>query len=655
MDFTKVTLEALNTEHPERVIWGSAYNDYQLIYEGGLSFKRAAGLVTNTIASIQNGSSNLSFIDLMATRNRRRRFLYQLEGEPDTKYVSRWERCYYVNYAGVIIDYYRHWLFSQPPQIRPKLDTDESDLADAEAPEPPEWYEAFARDATGSGTSFLDLAKTVFGDVLVYRRAGWLIGLPDAVGETQDDASPVSLTVYDAREILDWQEDASGKLEWILLCKRSHRRDFPGERREVEVRTYIDRDSWAAWEVIAERDKDGNKVPPILLASGQHGLGEVPFEWMTIPEGLWVMNKLAAWAIDLFNQESMLSAGQLESCFLQPFVRTNEGTEDASNRVLGSGIIFTLRAADKDRGAEEFGWASPNIEPLKFSGERILQLRDEGYRIVHQMALAVDSQAIGAIARSGASKIEDRKATEIMLCAYGGYVRDFLLRTLDKISRLLGDGTEWVVDGYDNFEVSSMMEELQTAALVQTFDIPSPTFKGELAKQLATGRMLGHLDESLKAKIREEIDATVGLHAESMAEGPTQIDPKTGEPIKPQMQPAMPGGLSLVQMPPQTKESDALNLTSTDLGTIVTVNEARKSVGLDALPGGDGNLTIAEFKAKHSEVVAQAAAAEAGKEKPENPEDKAKAMAQKFGAKPGVPPQPPKTKPAGPSGPPVKG
>jgi len=545
LNFSSVTMDALNQEHPERYNWGAAWVDYELIYKGGLEFKRSAGMVATTIASLQAGNNGLPFMDLMANRGRRRRFLFQLEGEPDTKYVSRWERCYYINYAGVIIDYFRHWLFSQAPQIRPKIDVEnEADLVDAEAPDPPDWYDAFARDATGNGTSFLDLAKQVFGDTLIFKRSGWLIGIPDSVGQRPSDNDgdvdpPVTLTTYTAREIYDWQEDATGCLEWILLGKKSFRRDFPEQRREVEIRTYADRNGWAAWEIVND-PKDPNAKQPQLIAKGEHGLGEVPFEWLTIPEGLWVMNKLAHWAVDLFNQESMLSTSQLESCFLQPFIRSAEGTEDATNRIMGSGVVLQLRAQDDKRGAEEFGWAVPDISPLKFSGERILQLRDEGYRIVHQMSLAVDSQAIGAIARSGASKIEDRKATEIMLCAYGGYVRDFLLRTLDKISRMIDDDTEWVIDGYDNFEVSSLLEELQLASLAQTFNIDSTTFNAELQKSIATGRLLGHLDESLKAQIRQQIDDAAEQKSELITMGPTQINPATGQPMPTEPAPGTP-------------------------------------------------------------------------------------------------------------------
>jgi hypothetical protein len=174
------------------------------------------------------------------------------------------------------------------------------------------------------------------------------------------------------------------------------------------------------------------------------------------------------------------------------------------------------------------------------------------------MALAVDSQAIGAIARSGASKIEDRKAAEIMLCGYGGYVRDFQLRTLDKISRLLGDETEWVVEGYDNFEVSSLMEELQTAALVQTFQIKSSTFNAEMEKQIATGRTLGHMDETIKAKIRKEIQDAYDQISEQAAMGPAQIDPLTGQPMPPDE--AMPDDGGALEAAGEQSDPGAVNV-----------------------------------------------------------------------------------------------
>lgn len=55
-----------------------------------------------------------------------------------------------------------------------------------------------------------------------------------------------------------------------------------------------------------------------------------------------------------------------------------------------------------------------------------------------------------------------------------------------------------------------------------------------------------------------------------------------------------------------------VQLTPSDVGIIVTVNEARASQGLPPWPDEDGKLSIAAFKAKHEVIVSAAASAEAG-------------------------------------------
>ncbi len=503
----ELTYDELAKKHPEYIYWEYPWSNFRLLYTGGEQFLRAAGQQAATRA--QATSISTTPIDLLANRNRRRRFLFQLEGESDTKYISRWERAYFIGYFGAIVDYFRHWLYSQPPKLRP-----------AEGKTVPDWSAPFFGNADGAGHTLLDFSKDSFLDVLLVRRGGWLIGRPSldvgAMSQKQaEDAglgTPI-LTAYGAEEILDWSEDERGDLEWIVLRKKRDVRRFPEDRVELDTFTYVDRTRWRAWEHIPGPDRQhGLRV----IADGLHNLGTVPFIRTEIPFGLWAANKLASWQIDLFNQMSMLSYGTLLSCFLQPFLKTNE--PDASNRVFGEGELLELRAGRGDDPGEEFGWVGPQTNALEFQAKRLIELRDEGYRIVHQMSLAVDSQAIGAIARSGASKIEDRRASEIILQAYGGYVRDALVRTLNLISKIMGDGVKWSCDGFDNFQVSSLEEELQTAALVQTFKIQSKTFSKEIQKQVAE-RVLGHVDQETKQQVYDEIDE--GVETEG-------IDPASG-------------------------------------------------------------------------------------------------------------------------------
>lgn len=62
-----------------------------------------------------------------------------------------------------------------------------------------------------------------------------------------------------------------------------------------------------------------------------------------------------------------------------------------------------------------------------------------------------------------------------------------------------------------------------------------------------------------------------------------------------------------------------LNTTPSGNEAVITVNELRANMGLPPFPGPDGKLTLPEFKAKHAEPIAEAAAAEDGTKPGEKP------------------------------------
>lgn len=486
-----VTHESLSARHPLYSEWKNAWADYRLLYRGGLEFLRAAGATTSG-----HGPSTSS--PMMAqSRTALRRFLYQLDGEPNEKYVLRWNRAHYEGYLPAIVDYFVAWLFSSPPIIRPQ-----------DSAEMPEWWPAFAADCTGAGVSLLDFVRERFLDALIVQRSGWLI-------RKSDDGLPV-LAAYNAEDILDWQRDDQGELEWVLLRSCEAKRAFPAERVETETYTYVDRQQWRTWQM----QGDGKEQPKTLevLDGNVHGLGVVPFVQIEIPFGMWIANKLASWQVDLFNKVNMLSYAQLMGCFLQPYIKSVD--EHASNRIFGEGVLLHLRAGSAGQEGEDFGWKSPDVGPLEHLWDQIKEMRDEGYRISHQMALAVDATAINAVGRSGASKVEDRRSTEIILGGYGAFVRDGITRTTDIVSLIVGDDTKWTCDGFDNFDVSSLSEELQTAALADSLGIPSPTFEKKLKTQIAF-RLLDREDEQTRNDVREEIDEAVDQKQESREQLPS--------------------------------------------------------------------------------------------------------------------------------------
>lgn len=531
VDLDGVGVGQLTKIHPERSRWETKWSDYRLLYKGGDEFLRSAGQLVNTRISttIQQQVTNaLTPQAFQGLRNRR--FLYQFESEPDPQYFALWNRAYYLNYNSSIIDYFRHWLFSQEPVIRPK---------DGGVDGTPDWWLDFYENANGSGQDFPDFVRDVFLDVLICRRAGWLIGRNTSVGEIGDGDESVVLTPYPAEQIYDWEKDETGELLWVVLGSTENFRQFPSDRAQVQTYTYLDRDQWRTWQII-KNDPEGKEAELRTVAASAHSLGKVPFVMMEIPEGLWIADKLAMPCTDIFNKQVRLTNAQLMGCIMQPFIRTSESRETAQGRILGENIMLHLRAADTTGGGEEdFGWKSPDTKPLEFIAAQLATQRDEIYRIVHQMALAVDSKAIGAIARSGASKIEDRKASEIILAAFGGYVAAGMLKTANLLSDIQGDDTEWCLDGFDNFNVSSLDEEIQIAALAKTMGFKSKTANIELELK-TVGRILDFLPESKKEEIAKETQDAYDQEEEAKLAPPSiphvvgpdgQPTPAVGAPI----------------------------------------------------------------------------------------------------------------------------
>lgn len=105
-------------------------------------------------------------------------------------------------------------------------------------------------------------------------------------------------------------------------------------------------------------------------------------------------------------------------------------------------------------------------------------------------------------------------------------------------------------------------------------------------------------------------DGTATIGAQEASEGAD--NPKADED-------AVSGNAEGASQMPQS-QAPRVDLTATDIATIVTVNEARASQGLPPMAGEDGDLTVAEFKAKNAGPIAEAAQAEAGHDPDDEPE-----------------------------------
>lgn len=137
------------------------------------------------------------------------------------------------------------------------------------------------------------------------------------------------------------------------------------------------------------------------------------------------------------------------------------------------------------------------------------------------------------------------------------------------------------------------------------FDAPAPGKPGLGGKpvQVGTGGLVGSLEAARKGAEPPKDPATPAHGSEGKADG---------SGTKPAQAPAESAPHEAVHAEAAKLKAVKIELTSTDLATIVRVDEARESQGLPPIGGEDGKLTIAEFKAKHEAVIAKAVSAEAG-------------------------------------------
>lgn len=526
-----ITYDVLTEKHPLYLKWQYRWADFKLLYKGGDDFLWAAGqssLSTRSPSTAQTAIASSAMAIPGSYTKTPRRFLWQLEGEPDAGYFARLERCFYLGYVGPAIDYYVQWLFSQKPNVQ------FSELDSNESVDSPDWWRDFESDCTGAGVSLGDFLRDRFRDEQICQRTGWLIGTQvDTQDMTQAEAEDagvdgVVLTEFDACEILDWQRDSAGKLEWVVLCKEELRRQFPERRVRVETLRYIDRTTYASWEAVEGKSQGEKSLQ--FLGSKDHNLGVVPFVMPEIPEGLWIMNKLASWQIDLFNQSQILSRGELLSCFLQPAITSND--DSAQSRIFGEGNLLRLHSGNTAAGEppEKFELIGGNPAPLEFIAKRLQDKIQEGFRTIYAMSLAVDGQSASAVARSGASKQEERRASEIILAGLGGYVREAYTQTLEIVALIQDTPVKAVIDGYDNFQVSSLEEEVQIAVLAQSMNFKSAIAKEKIETKLVH-RILDHEDEGTLQEIDKQTRAAYEAEAESDITPGPQVDPKTGEPV----------------------------------------------------------------------------------------------------------------------------
>jgi len=455
-------MENINREHPEYVARKAMWKQYKDLYAGGEQLR-------------------LNACDYLVRRQK----------EPAPVYEERLRRVFYENYVGSIVDWYAATLMRREPIL----------LFEGSDGGAKRFYNLLSDDCDLKGTNLHEFFRQRFVQVMVFGSSFVVVDFPKTgdVAQTraEEDASGRSrayLTDYAADEVINWNYDEAGRLDWVVIRTSCLQQSEVSDAKwEKETRwIYYDRENYQIFR------KTGESQAVEVVDRGRHGLAaqhRVPVFEMKVSEGLWLMNKAALLQSEHFNKSNALSWALTMGLFASPVIYSDKEW----NQVMGESYFIQLGKEDR------FGWTEPEGKVYQIAADNLVRLKDEIYRVCYLMNQAGSSSG-GDLRMSGLSKQRDFGVTQEVLRAYGDMLKDAMKQVLRAIAEARQDEVSIDVSGMDEFDIGDFSNELDDAKKLLDLGIASETLKKQVFKKLAF-KYLCDARQEIKNRVAEEIDA----------------------------------------------------------------------------------------------------------------------------------------------------
>lgn len=421
------------------------------------------------------------------------RFLPQRSREAADVYAERLRNATYNNVLGSVAGWYQAALLKNRPALMV--------VQDGAAVEEKGWWGAFERDVDRGGTSLPAFGGKLLGDLIVFGEAWVQVDLPRTETEFTSRAEQMAagvfdafLTRYDPRQVINWSEDAAGRLEWVVVKATTEVRSFMGAAVTVDRWYYFDRTVYRVFE--AER-KDGKPSDEAReVGNGRHAMaeaGEVPIRRFRVSEELWLGNRVYPQLLEHFRTENGLNWSLENACYPVPYIKG-----DFEGNVVPSVVTYLSLPADG-----EFGYAETSGLSFQAAADRCGTLREDIYRGCYLQAQGRSSSSTPA-AQSGYSKELDMTPANDVLGRYGVAVRDALEGLLVAIASIRGEEVSFALSGFE-FDDSAATEAVEHFETVEDAGIDSETLRRVLAKRVARAMLAGE-DPAVIGTVEREID-----------------------------------------------------------------------------------------------------------------------------------------------------
>jgi hypothetical protein len=500
------TIKQLNQQHPEYTDKIDDLIKMTLLYEGGHAIKQVPT-----------------------------QFLRRRPRELQDVYQARVDRFTYDNILGAVFGWYRSALFKTPPTIIgstakgkglfSRVANSIAQLAARAAGvelsnKLEEFYIAFRDDCDKKGTSLVDFFRDFWTNLALTKNAYVLIDLP-----TTKDALPLNLrdqieagivdpkgrplpylVSYSPLSVINWHDDPYGNMEWAVIKLTDERRVFSSNHQSVvDVWYYFDRFKYIKYEFIRPADiglgKPDESAHATLVESGPHATAKqeiCPLLRFSVDESLWIANRAYLPVVDHLNHENSFEWALEMGNVCMPVIYCDD---DVDFQIAETGCI---KLPEKAR----YGWTEPEGKTFAHSAERLVQLREDIYRLMYLVyqGRRSTSSADGA---SAAAKEQDMQPAQDIMNEYGETICRAMQKVMNLIARVRGDNTVFDVRGM-KFGKTITLESIQKVASVLALGVPSDDFYREVFRQTVS-EVLPDANPDVLDRIYQDINEAKGL------------------------------------------------------------------------------------------------------------------------------------------------
>lgn len=442
-----------------------------------------------------------------ATRRIMRDLLPRMPREPSDRYQDRVKRAFYLNYSGPICNFYASYLFSKPPRVEVEGSVGDWYSGDTSRDEP-----GFIDNVDGKASTWSAFWRERLIDAFVGGCSYVWINLPEGPEEArlnrgeQEKAGDLDayLVPVTPEEVINWEEDRTGGLVWIMLKQCLELRPDITKARETVTRwTFVSSTEVRVWEWRATPAKPTPGPEDIVdeVRTIEHGIGRLPIVRMELPKGFWLMEQLHDPAMATFFAENDLGWASYNTA--HAILTITSKWEGDAPPVLGDGYYLHLNR-DK-QGEDKAAWLEIDGASHNVLLARAGSLRQELYRVANQLALSGDQNA-GQAARSGESKAMDYQSVAIVAGEFGSIILSAMRQTIRLVSEARDDKASPKVTGLEGYEAVDAAGFIDAATIAQPL-VKSETFHRETAKAVARHTLGDSLEKETLATIQAEIDA----------------------------------------------------------------------------------------------------------------------------------------------------